>query len=154
VDARFVGRQGGGAENRSTRQQQHDPKKNVLKPSLKDQWVIPPDGNAGFVAAMEDVLDVYRRPPDSDRPAVCLDETTKQLIKVTRVPIPAKPGATGQNLLRIRAERTADIFMLFAPLEGWRHVEVTDRHAAIDYAHLLRDLSDQWFADAAKIVLV
>ena len=55
-------------------------KKNILKPHLKQQWVIPPDANAAFVAAMEDVLEVYQRPHDPQRPLVCLDETSKQLI--------------------------------------------------------------------------
>ena len=76
------------------RQRQHDradAKKNNLKPHLKQQWVIPPDANAAFVAAMEDVLDVYQRPHDPQRPLVCLDETSKQLITETRAPIPAKP---------------------------------------------------------------
>jgi uncharacterized small protein (DUF1192 family) len=49
---------------------------------------------------------------------------------------------------------TANLFMLFAPLEGWRHIEVTDRHTAVDYARLLKELSDIWFPDAAKIALV
>ena len=66
--------------------------KNILKPHRKQQWVIPPDANAAFVAAMEDVLEVYQRPHDPQRPLVCLDETSKQLIIETRAPIPAKPG--------------------------------------------------------------
>ena len=71
--------------------------KNTLKPHLKQQWVIPPDANAAFVAAMEDVLEVYQRPYDRQRPLVCLDETSKQLIAETRVPIAAKPGRPGQH---------------------------------------------------------
>jgi hypothetical protein len=121
---------------------------------LKDQWVIPPDGNAAFAAAMEDVLEVYHRPADPACPLVCLDETSKQLIKETRVPIPARPGRPARIYYEYERNGTANIFMLFAPLEGWRHVEVTDRHAAVDYAHLLRDVSDRWFPDALKIALV
>ena len=64
---------------------------NILKPHLKEQWVIPPDANAAFVAAMEDILDVYQRPHDPECPMVCVDETSKQLIAETRVPIAAKP---------------------------------------------------------------
>src|SRR5271166_3080750 len=67
-------------------------KKNVLKPHRNRQWVIPPDANAGFVAAMEDVLETYQKPRDPARPLVCLDETSKQLIVETRAPIPARPG--------------------------------------------------------------
>jgi uncharacterized small protein (DUF1192 family) len=103
---------------------------------------------------MEDVLEVYHRPRDPACPLVCLDETSKQLIKETRVPIPAKPGRPARTDYEYERNGTANIFMLFAPLEGWRHVEVTDRHAAVDYAHLLKDVSDRWFPNAAKIVLV
>ena len=103
---------------------------------------------------MEDVLEVYHRPRDPACPLVCLDETSKQLIKETRVPIPAKPGRPARTDYEYERNGTANIFMLFAPLEGWRHVEVTDRHAAVDYAHLLKDVSDRWFPRAAKIVLV
>jgi hypothetical protein len=103
---------------------------------------------------MEDVLDVYHRPRDPACPLVCLDETSKQLIKETRVPIPARPGRPARTDYEYERNGTANIFMLFAPLEGWRHVEVTDRHAALDYAHLLREVSDRWFPDAVKIALV
>jgi DDE superfamily endonuclease len=103
---------------------------------------------------MEDVLDVYHRPHDPAFPLVCLDETSKQLIKETRVPIPAKPGRPARTDYEYERNGTANIFMLFAPLEGWRHVEVTDRHAGVDYAHLLKEVSDRWFPHAAKIALV
>ena len=103
---------------------------------------------------MEDVLEVYQRPHDPDRPVVCLDETTKQLIKETRVPVPAKPGQPARHDYEYERNGTANLFMLFAPLEGWRHVEVTDRHAALDYAQILKALSDRHFRDVSKIVLV
>ena len=103
---------------------------------------------------MEDVLDVYHRPRDPECPVVCLDETSKQLIAETRVPIPAKPGRPARIDYEYERNGTANIFMLFAPLEGWRHVEVTDRHTAVDYAHLLKQVSDTWFPNAPKIALV
>ncbi len=127
--------------------------KNTLKSHLQKQWVIPPGANAAFVASMEDVLEVYQRPHDLDRPVVCLD-TTKQLIKETRVPIPAKPGQPARHDYKYERNGTANLFMMFAPLEGWRHVEVTDRHAALDYAQVLKALSDKHFPSASKIVLV
>ncbi|MGH9808773.1 MAG: IS630 family transposase [Terriglobia bacterium] len=130
------------------------PKKNVLKPHLNKQWVIPPDASAAFVAAMEAVLAVYHRPRDPACPLVCLDEASKQLIAETRVPITAKPGRHARIDYEYERNGTANIFMLFAPLEGWRHIEVTDRHTALDYARLLRELSDVWFPHAAKIALV
>jgi hypothetical protein len=103
---------------------------------------------------MEDILEVYHRPHDPACPLVCLDETSKQLIKETRAPIPARPGRPARTDYEYERNGTANIFMLFAPLEGWRHVEITDRHAAVDYAHLLKDVSDRWFPNATKIALV
>ena len=116
--------------------------------------MIPPDASAAFVANMEDVLEVYQRPHDPQRPLVCLDETSKQLIVETRAPIPAKQGRKARHDYEYQRNGVANPFMVFAPLEGWRHVKVSDRHTAIDYAHTLRDLSDVHFPDAAKIVLV
>nr|WP_210302516.1 IS630 family transposase [Rhodoblastus sphagnicola] len=129
-------------------------KKNTLKPHLKQQWVIAPEANAAFVAAMEDVLDVYQRPHDPKRPLVCFDETSKQMIKETRTPIPPAPGRKARHDYEYERNGVANLFMMFAPLEGWRHVKVTDRHAAVDYAHALKDLPDVHFPDATKIVLV
>jgi hypothetical protein len=128
--------------------------KNLLEPHLKEQFVIPPEANAAFVAAMEDVLEVYHRPHDPDRPVVCVDETSKQLTVETRVPIPAKPGQPAPYDYEYERNSTANLFMMFAPLEGWRHVKVTDRHTAADYAQVLKDLSDKHYPNAAKIVPV
>jgi hypothetical protein len=85
---------------------------------------------------------------------VCLDETSKQLIAQTRAPIPAKPGQTARHDYEYERNGVANLFMMFAPLEGWRHVEATDHRAAIDYARVLKELSDLHFPDADKIVLV
>ena len=112
--------------------------------------MIPPDASAAFVATMEDVLEVYQRPHDPKRPLVCLDETSKQLIVETRAPIPAKPGRKARHDYEYERNGVANLFMVFAPLEGWRHVKVTDRHTAIDYAHVLRDLSDTHFPTRRK----
>ena len=116
--------------------------------------MIPPKANSAFVAAMEDVLAVYLRPHDPDRPLVCLDESSKQLIAETRVPVPMKPGRPARYDYEYERNGTANLFMLFAPLEGWRRVKVTDRHTAVDYAHVLKELADHCFASAAMIVLV
>jgi hypothetical protein len=106
------------------------------------------------VAGMEDVLEVYHRPHDPSRPVVCVDETSKQLIAEARVPITARPGRVVRYDYEYRRHGTTNLFMMFAPLEGWRHVKCTDRHAAVDYAQVLKDLSDTHFPTAAKIVLV
>jgi uncharacterized small protein (DUF1192 family) len=103
---------------------------------------------------MEDILEVYQRPYDPQRTLVCLDETSKQLIAETRVPIATKPGQPGRHDYEYRRNGTANLFMMFAPLEGWRHVKVTDRHTAVDYAQVLKELSDTHFPGSAKIVLV
>ena len=103
---------------------------------------------------MEDVLAVYTRPHDPDRPLVCLDESSKQLIKETRVPVPMKKGQPVREDYEYERNGTANLFMMFAPLEGWRHVKVTDRRTAVDFAHALKDLSDLHFPDAKQIVLV
>ena len=103
---------------------------------------------------MEDVLEVYQRRYDPDYPVVCVDETSKHLIAETRVPIPARPGQPARHDYEYERNATANLFMIYAPLEGWRHVEVTDRHTAIDYAQVLKELSDTHFPKAKKIILV
>ena len=103
---------------------------------------------------MEDVLEVYQRPYDPLRPQVCLDETSKQLIKETRVPLPAEPGRPARVDYEYERNGTANLFMLFQPLGGWRHVEVTERRTKIDFAHVVRDLVNVHFPNAETIVLV
>lgn len=116
--------------------------------------MIPPKANAAFVAAMEDVLEVYTRPRDPARPLVCLDETSKQLTRETRAPLPGKPGQAARFDYEYERAGVASLFMLSAPLEGWRQVSVRDRRTAVDYAHVLRDLADKYFPDAQRIILV
>jgi DDE superfamily endonuclease len=103
---------------------------------------------------MEDVLEVYQRPRDPQRPLVCLDEQSKQLIKETRTPIPAAPGRVERCDYEYERNGTANLFMTFAPLEGWRHVQVTNRRTKTDFAEVIRQLVDVHFPDAEKIVLV
>ena len=116
--------------------------------------MIPPKANGAFVAAMEDVLEVYHRPHDPNRPLVCLDETSKQLVAETRQPLPMQPGQPARYDYEYKRNGVANLFMLFAPLEGWRQVKVTQSRTAIDYAYALRDIADIHFAKASKIVLV
>jgi len=103
---------------------------------------------------MEEVLDVYTRPHDPDIPLVCLDETSKQLVSETRTPVPMKPGQPERVDYEYERNGTANLFMLFAPLEGFRHVEATDHRKAVDYAKILKNLSDVLFPHARKIALV
>jgi hypothetical protein len=116
--------------------------------------VIPPKANAQFVAAMEDVLEVYTRPHNPAWPLVCLDETSKQLVGETHTPLPMQPGQPARHDYEYERNGTASLFMLFAPLEGWRHVKVSERRTAVDYAQVLKKLSDVHFPKAEKIVLV
>jgi hypothetical protein len=103
---------------------------------------------------MEDVLAVYTRPHDPNRPLVCLDETSKQLVAETREPMPVAPGRPARHDYEYKRNGVANLFMLFAPLEGWRHVKPTARRTAVDYAHVLKDLSDVHFPRAEIIVLL
>ena len=103
---------------------------------------------------MEDVLSVYTRPRDTDRPLVCLDETSKQLVAENRLPVAMKPGRPARVDCEYERNGTANLFMMFAPIEGWRCVKVTDRRTAVDYAQVLKDLADVHFATAETIVLV
>jgi hypothetical protein len=103
---------------------------------------------------MEDVLAVYTRPHDAKRPLVCLDEAAKQLTAETRAPTSMAPGRPARHDYEYKRNGTASLFMLFAPLEGWRHVRVTAHRGAIDYAHVLKQLSDVHFPKAEAIVLV
>ena len=103
---------------------------------------------------MEDILGVYTRPHNPDCPLVCLDETSKQLVGETRLPVPMRVGRPARFDYEYARNGTANLFMMFAPLEGWRHVAVTDRRAAVDYAHVLKDLADIHFPHATTIVLV
>jgi DDE superfamily endonuclease len=132
----------------------HDTKKNDLKPWLRKQWVIPPQANAEFVCAMEDVLEVYTRPYDPARPVVCLDEISKQLVAETRTPRPAEPGQPARVDYEYERCGTANLFMTCEPLAGHRDVTVTDRRTAVDFAREVRDLLQVRYPHAERVVLV
>ena len=117
--------------------------------------VHPAPRQREFVCAMEDVLEVYHRPyGDNVEVLVCLDETSKQQTKETRLPRPARPGASGVYDYEYERNGVSNLFMLFAPLEGWRRVEVTDRRTKVDWARVVRKLVDEDYPDKDRIVLV
>lgn len=116
--------------------------------------MIPPDANAEFVCAMEDVLDVYERPYDRDYPTVCFDESNKQLVSEKIQPIPATPGNPERYDYEYTREGVCNLFMFFEPLGSWRQVKVTDHRTAIDYAHQMKYLVDQQYPEAIKITIV
>ncbi len=103
---------------------------------------------------MEDVLEVYHRPYGDQEVLVCLDETSKQQVKETRQPRRAQPGVIGAYDYEYQRNGVSNLFMLFAPLEGWRRVEVTDRRTRVDWARVVRKLVDEDYADKDRIVLV
>jgi hypothetical protein len=103
---------------------------------------------------MEDVLDVYARPHDPLRPQVCFDEKSVQLIAETREPLPARPGQPERFDYEYQRKGTANLFLFFQPLTGWRKVLITDRRTKIDFAECMRYLADELFPEAKSIVLV
>jgi hypothetical protein len=116
--------------------------------------VIPPGGNAAFVAAMEDVLAVYARPVDPVRPLVCFDEAGKDLKAHTRSPQPTAPGRPAREDSEYTRAGSRNLFLACAPHLGWRQIAVTAHRTARDFAHALRDLVDRQFPAAERIVLV
>jgi transposase len=103
---------------------------------------------------MEDTLDVYKRPYDETHPLICMDESSKQHIKDTRQPIPATPGTVARYDTEYERNGVSNVFMFFEPLQGKRHVEVTDQRTAVDWVHQIRDLVDVRYPHAERITLV
>ena len=103
---------------------------------------------------MEDVLEVYQRSFDDNEVLVCLDETSKRLAQETRQPRSAQPGAPLACDYEYRRNGVSNLFMLFAPLEGWRRVEVTERRTRSDWAGVVRKLVDEDYPGRERIVLV
>ena len=116
--------------------------------------MIPPKADAEFVAAMEDVLEVYHRPYDEKRPLVCLDEASKQLIGEIAEPIPTAPGRPARIDYEYVRNGTANLFMITEPLLGWRAVKVTEKRTARDLAEVVRWLVEEVHEEADKVVLV
>ena len=121
---------------------------------MKKCWCIPPEQNAEFVHAMEDVLDVYHRPYDPKRPVVCLDEASRQLLSDARPPHAMEQGKPLREDSEYIRNGTANLFMCFEPLAGWRHVAVTDRRTALDFAAVVKDLLTVRYPRVEKVVLV
>ena len=129
-------------------------KKNELCPWRKQQGCIPAEASEAFVTNMEDVLDLYARPEDPRRPVVCVDETSKQHLQEMRPPLPVMPGKPYRYDPEYKRNGVSNLFMIFAPLLGFRHVEVTDQRRSIDFAHVCQDIVDVHFPDAEKILIV
>ncbi len=103
---------------------------------------------------MEDVLTVYQRPLDAENPVVCVDESSKQLVKETRLPIPMQEGQAERYDYEYERNGVANLFILFAPFQGWRHIKVTDRRSKQDWAQVMKDIVDIHFPEAKRITIV
>ncbi len=110
--------------------------------------------SAKFVAKMEDVLDVYQRPYDPQRPVVCFDEKSKELHGTPHGELPLAPGKTACQEYEYERNGTCNVFLAVEPLRGRRKVQVTDRRTAVDVTEFLRQLVDDDYAEADVIVLI
>jgi len=126
---------------------------NELKPWLKKMWCISAV-NPELIARMEDVLDLYGEAPDERRPVVCFDETPRQLIGESRVPVTPKPGRPARFDYEYVRNGTANVFMFVDAHRSWRHAKVTDRRACGDFAECMRDLVDTHYPTAERIRVV
>lgn len=127
---------------------------NQLRPHLNKYWCIPPEHDADFVAAMEDVLEVYQRPYDPDHPVWCMDEKPFQLLDDTQEPIPMKPGEVKRIDDRYVRCGTACVFCFIEPLTGQIHQDVQPIRTAVDWADQIKYLVDVLAPNAEKITLV
>ena len=119
-----------------------------------EYWVIPPEADGEFVAAMEDVLEVYARPYEASLPVLCMDEQPVQLLNETRVPIAATKDHPRRVDYEYERAGTASIFMFCEPLSGWRQVAVRERRTKIDWAREIEELLRIRYASADKVLLV
>ncbi len=124
-----------------------------MKPWKKTQWVIPPEQNGEFVAGMEQVLDVYKRPYDPMNPVVCMDESPRQLIRETRLPLSIGRGVAARYDYEYERCGTCSVFLAVEPLAGRRVTRVTERRTKTDWAYFLEMLAGD-YPEAQKITLV
>ena len=103
---------------------------------------------------MEDVLDLYHQERDPEWPVVCFDETSKQLIEDVRPPIEAAPGRAERYDTEYKRNGTRNLFVFCEPKGGWRHIEVTERRTALDFAHQMKWLVDESYPDVKMVRLV
>ena len=121
---------------------------------MRKCWVIPPKQNADFVAHMEDVLEIYKRPYSPTVPVVCMDEQPTQLIKETRRKIAGEPGQVERVDYEYERNGTAANFMFTEPLGSWRKVNVRERKTSVDWAHEIEALLNEDYPEAEKVILV
>ena len=115
--------------------------------------MIPPRQNSDFVANMEKVLEVYKRPYNPLRPVVCMDESPKQLVSESKTPVPAKPGSPAKYDYEYVRRGVCNIFMYSEPLGGKRNVKVTAQKTKRDWALFIMDISEN-YPEAERITLI
>jgi hypothetical protein len=103
---------------------------------------------------MEDVLEVYTRPYDPSRPQVCMDETSKQMLRDARAALPMAPGKSGREDYEYERGGVANVFMFTEPLAGRRWVDITEHRTKVDWAHQIEELVEERYPKAERIVLV
>lgn len=116
--------------------------------------MIPPARDASFVAAMEDLLELYLAPPNPVMPLVCLDEAGKELQAHTRAPQPLTVGQPAREDPEYTRHGSASLFLCCAPHLGWRHVAVTEQRTRVEWAQVMRDLVDVHFPEADRLIVV
>jgi len=121
---------------------------------LKQEGCIPPKADAAFVCNLEDILEVYQQPSDPKRPVVCLDEMPKQLLRDAREPLPGQPGNPEKVDYEYQRRGVTNLFMIFEPLAGKRHIEITDQRRRVEWAEVMRMVSDELYPEAEKMVMV
>jgi hypothetical protein len=127
-------------KNNIPRNGQKDIKKNETKPWRSQEWCIPPEGESEFVAAMEDILDVYTRKYDENYVLVCMDEVPRQLIGEVREPLPAGRGTIAWDDTEYKRNGTCEIFMFTAPMRNWRRADVLEHRTRLDWAQQVKEL--------------
>ena len=121
---------------------------------MKEQWCLPPDATTDCVWHREDVLAVDTRPDDPRRPHVCRDETSRQRLADVTPPLRPAPGRAVRADDADARAGVVNLFLVCAPLRGWRHVTISDRRTRLDFAHCVRDLVAGHYPDAERMVLV
>ena len=121
---------------------------------MSEYWKIPPDASAEFVARMEDVLDVYKRPFDPCFPVICMDESSQQLIGEVRPPIEMAPGRTKKVDDEYERKGVAEIFLAIEPLTGKRHVTIREHRGRKEWAEFIEEIVFSHYENATRVVLI
>jgi hypothetical protein len=139
---------------------------NEVKPHLSKYWCIPKENDAHFVAHMEDVLSIYQRPYNPNIPVLCMDEKPVQLLDETIERVNAKPLRTDPDTGLVKLgelekidyhyERcgVASIFVFTEPLRGWRYLEALPRRTKVDFAVMVKKISDTFYSNNDRIILI